>query len=194
MTLTDALNEIDYYYNKMRDCYSSSGRKYNEKKILIIMQAHPEVLSYWYYNPKKSYIVERFGRVQQMREQTQIAIVNHIVYDPSYQARNTPSARGVYFLGDTAFNPYTGEKQFWVKIGKSADMEVRLKKYDTHSPSIYHIDYLPCPNEDEVECKYHHLLYGVSLGRSERSKEWWLVDEATYLKMSALGFEFFDTI
>ncbi len=196
MELCEALDKIEECYNRMKWCGSSQGRKYNANKILFVMNDCPAVMDYWYYNSNQFCIMDRFGRIKPKQDtQTKITIINHIVYDPTYQARNAPTEEGVYFIGNTTFNPYTDEKQYWVKVGKTdTGLKKRLRCYDTHSPSIHHIDYLPCKDAGARESNYHSLLYKVSLGLSERSTEWWLVDEATYLKMCALGFEYFNTI
>lgn len=196
MELYEALDRIEEYYNRMKWCGSSQGRKYNADKILFIMSDCPAVTDYWYYNPKQFGIMNRFGRIEpKQNAQTKIAIINHVVYDPTYQERNAPTEEGVYFIGNTAFNPYTDEKQYWVKVGMTgSDIKERLRRYDTYSPSIHHIDYLPCKDVRARESKFHSLLYRVSLGSCERNTEWWMVDENTYLKMCALGFEYFNTI
>ena len=196
MNLVDALSEIENCYKIMKMCGSTQGRKYNANKILLIMNQCPKVLDYWYYNPEQFCIVDRFGRIKPKQStQTKITIINHIVCDPTYQTRNAPTEEGVYFIGNTAFNPYTNEKQYWVKVGMTySSIKKRLRNYDTHSPSTYHIDYFPCKEAGVKEGEYHKLLAKVSLGLSERNTEWWLVDEVTYLKMCALGFEYFNTI
>lgn len=197
MELKEALRKIEEYYNRMKRCDSTPGRKYNEKKICMIMELCPEVTRYWGYYPKRTYIVDRFFRKnaetpQQIKE-SKITIINHIVCDVTYKVRHAPMEEGVYFIGTTTFNPYTNEKQFWVKVGMTNDtIKKRLRTYDTHSPAIHHIDYFPCENALRVESKYHTILEKISLGRSERSWEWWLVDETTYLKMSDMGFCYFE--
>ena len=196
MNLVDALSEIENCYKRMKMCGSTQGRKYNANKILLIMNQCPKVLDYWYYNPEQFCIVDRFGRIKPKQStQTKITIINHIVCDPTYRTRTAPTEEGVYFIGNTAFNPYTNEKQYWVKVGMTySGIKKRLRNYDTHSPSTYHIDYFPCKDAGVKEGEYHNLLAKVSLGLSERNTEWWLVDEVTYLKMCALGFEYFNTI
>ena len=196
MNLVDALSEIENCYKRMKMCGSTQGRKYNANKILLIMNQCPKVLDYWYYNPEQFCIVDRFGRIKPKQStQTKITIINHIVCDPTYRTHTAPTEEGVYFIGNTAFNPYTNEKQYWVKVGMTdSSIKKRLRNYDTHSPSTYHIDYFPCKDARVKEGEYHKLLAKVSLGLSERNTEWWLVDEVTYLKMCALGFEYFNTI
>lgn len=197
MELKEALREVEICYSRMKQCGTTQGRKYNEKRICSIMEICPEVKRYWYYHPKRTYIIDRFGRhtieVPQQIKESKITIINHIVCDVTYQARRAPIEEGVYFVGTTTFNPYTNEKQYWVKVGMTSDsIKKRLRVYDTHSPAIHHIDYFPCDNALQMESNYHRTLERISLGRSERSWEWWLVDEATYLKMSNMGFSYFE--
>ena len=193
MKLDEALREIDRYMMQMRGCTSTGGRKYNEKCIIEIMNNCPSTLNYWSYDPNVFAIEGRFSKTQAKRDNmVSISIVNHIVVDPTVEERNAPMEKGVYFIGNTSFNPRTEEKQYWVKVGKTdCTLKQRLRQYDTHCPSIYHIDYLPCSNPFEEESRYHRILQVISLAKSSTSSEWWLVDEATYLKMSKLGFRWF---
>lgn len=193
MKLAEALEWMDEYYCRIQNCYSSSGRNNNKRKILEIIHACPEVLNYWDYNPNAFCIEDRFFKKQKNRVETTVVIINHIAIDSTTQERLPPDKPGIYFIGNTTFNPYTNAKQYWVKVGMTqTSIKQRLKKYDTHSPSIYHIDYRSCNDASEKESEYHKTLSKISIARSDRNLEWWLVDEATYLEMCKKGLGYFN--
>lgn len=194
MNIYEALNQIDRHYDKIKTSCCTSTRKYHADIILEIMTVCPETKQYWCYNPNEFMIVNRFCRIPlKYSNEAKITIVNHTVHDETYLERNPPIEEGLYFIGCTTFNPFTKEPQYWVKIGRSDDIKKRLRNYDTHSPSIHHIDYKVCRNSPMRERQYHILLNTYSVGRSERSTEWWLVDELTYLQMSEQGFKWFSS-
>ena len=103
---------------------------------------------------------------------------------------NTPEEDGLYFIGETHFNPYTHEEFYWVKIGMSTKLNRRMKEYDTHNPMLWRIDY-KIGSADE-EYIYHQLLGQKAIAKCNHNDEWFLVDRNTYLAMCEKGFSYFD--
>lgn len=103
---------------------------------------------------------------------------------------DTPNEPGLYFLGETHFNPITHEEFYCVKIGRASNLRRRLKEYDTHNPMLWRIDY--SVDNEEMEHYYHHRLYDVAIATCNHNKEWFFVDRQTYLEMCEKGFSYFD--
>lgn len=115
---------------------------------------------------------------------------------------NTEMCAGVYFIGQTTFNPHTLEKFYWVKIGKTTAAVQRFNSYLTTNPCIFFIDWFPVEKTGkrkfldrdktrlaEVEKKYHEILNVICICRHR--KEWFQISEKTYLKMCEKGFSHF---
>lgn len=102
---------------------------------------------------------------------------------------NTPKMKGLYFVGETHFNPLTDEKYYWVKIGKAANLAERMRTYNTHNPMLFRIDY---SSEYEKEEYYHVKLIEKAIARCNHNEEWFLVDRETYLGMCEKGFSYFN--
>lgn len=191
MELRTALALIQKSYDSMLSCFSTSGRKYNGEKILEIMGQVPETKEYWYYNPNAQLWQNRFGKYDLPSPLArEVRIERGIVYDPTINRHDAPTEEGLYFIGEVYANPYTEVLQYWVKIGKGENVNRRLGDYRTYTPCAYPIDYQV--GGIEKETMYHHLLAAYALGRSESSREWFMVDRETYFAMSEKGFGFFN--
>lgn len=99
-----------------------------------------------------------------------------------------PAEKGLYFIGETHFNPLTDEKFYWVKIGKAINLKDRMKSYNTHNPMMWRIDF---NNEYDREEYYHSRLLEIAIAKCNHNEEWFLVDKNTYLAMCEKGFSFF---
>lgn len=103
---------------------------------------------------------------------------------------NYPACSGLYFVGQTHFNPITKEEFYWVKIGKASNIANRMAGYRTSCPMLYHIDYRK--GSQKAEKVYHILLKSKSIAKCNHNKEWFMVDRETYLEMCEKGFSYFD--
>lgn len=102
---------------------------------------------------------------------------------------SAPKIEGLYFIGETHFNPITDEKYYWVKIGRATNLNRRMKDYNTHNPMLWRIDF----SENYDKEKYYHLkLNDVAIASCNHNEEWFLVDKNTYLEMCEKGFSYFD--
>jgi hypothetical protein len=195
----EALQEIETLMARMNRCVSTPGKANNGYKILEVMERCPAVKNYWNYIPSEQMWINRFVRnhsYKSGKKNINIYIKNGIMHDSSYIERSTPFVSGLYFIGNTTFDPFTDDKQYWVKIGQSIaknGIHGRMRQYDSHSPATWFIDALPLNDSiADTEIEYHKKLAEVAIARSERSTEWFLVSRAVYLEMCEKGFAFFD--
>lgn len=103
---------------------------------------------------------------------------------------DVPYYGGLYFIGETHFNPYTKEEFYWVKIGKSSNLAKRMKQYNTCCPMLWRIDFEI--DAEELEGHYHNWLYEHCEAICNHNEEWFLVNRETYLEMCEKGFAYFD--
>lgn len=103
---------------------------------------------------------------------------------------NAPNESGLYFIGETHFNPFNDEKFYCVKIGKATNLAKRMKQYDTHNPMLWRIDF--AVGAEALEGHYHNLLAQIAEARCNHNEEWFFVNRMTYFKMCKQGFHFFD--
>lgn len=110
--------------------------------------------------------------------------------------KEVSSNPGVYLIGETRFNPQNEEKFYLVKVGKSKNLEKRIKQYRVTNPMVYHIDYFPFKYDEPQEygafedlCGY--ILASITKGRVEGTAEWYLVNQQDYAEICNKGFSFF---
>lgn len=96
---------------------------------------------------------------------------------------------GLYFIGETHFNPITHEEFYWVKIGKSTNLKKRMNQYNTCCPMLWRIDTSFDYDKEEY---YHNRLYRECVATCNHNEEWFMVDRETYLEMCEKGFAYFD--
>lgn len=107
---------------------------------------------------------------------------------------DAPNEAGLYFIGETHFNPHTMILYYWIKIGLSTNLRKRMKQYDTHCPMLWRIDFktnLEFDLELEEE-HYHDKLKEIAVAGCNHNEEWFLVDRETYLAMCEKGFSYFN--
>ena len=141
----------------------------------------------WEHFPEKHFIRDRF-----VKKTISVELGKE---DFPIPPATTPTKKtcGLYLIGTTTFNPYTNKPFFWIKIGKSEDLEKRMKSYYTHSPSIWKIDFQEVPKSkvDKIEKLYHALLSNIGINSAEHSKEWYEVSKEDYLTICNEKFDFF---
>lgn len=188
------LKQIEMYYERLQMCGSTSGRKTNGQHIIWLLQAHPQAKQYWEYNSNEYYWHNKFTKIREYcgGQITGYTIRDHIVIDPQIKLDQAPSYCGLYFVGQTAFNPHTKEEQYWVKIGLSSDIKQRMKGYKTTCPTLYTIGYKYCVDYYSQEQKYQELLSQKAIGQCQHNNEWWLVDRNTYLEMCEKSYNYFE--
>lgn len=104
---------------------------------------------------------------------------------------DAPDKKGLYFIGNTVFNPITHEEFYWVKVGMTAQtLRKRLRQYNTSNPMMWRIDYKE--DAENSEGLYHLFLMEICIARNCCNEEWFLVDRETYLEMCEKGFRYFD--
>lgn len=183
----EILIELEQCFANIKSAYCTTTRKKYGQRMITIITNNPQIKEYWLYNPNEFLWINKFKKIKDYHYSV-VKIENGIVKDPTTNLLTAPSIAGLYLLGQTSFNPYTKEEQYWVKVGWSSDIWYRFKKgYATHCPCTALIDVTTKSNE--VKC--HNILQKVSLGRCQINTEWWLVDKDTYLKISEEKFNYF---
>lgn len=200
--LERALNEIEKRYERVKNGYTTSTRKYNGEIIISMLNGNPELKNYWGYDENQRYWADRFYKVKEISTiveltENHITIENHIVIDEEIHSFEDPSVCGCYLVGSTNFNPHTGETFYWIKVGMSKDIHQRMTSYNTCCPQLFRVDYLKCKNKDmayRAEEYCHAVLYHNSLGKCQHNAEWFLVDREMYLEICRKKFQYFKGI
>jgi hypothetical protein len=180
---------IELYYEKLKACGSTSGRASNGYKIIEILNDCPKARQFWRYEPNARFWVDRFQKVE-------VKMIKYeappIFKDDLTNLRNAPEVCGLYFIGETHFNPITDEKFYCVKIGLSNNIKKRMNNYRSCTSMVYPIEFLDASNYEELERYYHNLLNKVATYRNQNNEEYWFVDRETYLAMCEQGFSYFE--
>lgn len=184
--LNDVLLEIEKRYERLRSAGTTSTRVTHGNAIIALMEEYPEVRQYWEYLPNEFYWDNRFRRIAKPVVKTVPTF-----YDAKTNLDGAPDTCGLYFFGNTAYNPITCEVHYWVKVGLSSNLHNRVKAYRTSNPSTFVIGYKETSQYAYEEHQCHQILEKVALYRNQNNVEWFMVDRQTYLEMCEKGFNFF---
>lgn len=179
------LNKFDKLFTQLRYAQTSMARAEIGKRMITLFTENPSIAEVWLYRPSELMWVDRFIKRELAEKETPI------FHDETTNLLNAPYSCGLYFLGNTAYNPHTNEVCYWVKIGASSNLHSRMKAYATSNPSTFVIGYELTNNYFAEEYRYHRLIEAVSLYRNQNNMEWFMVDRQTYLEMCEKGFDFF---
>lgn len=105
-----------------------------------------------------------------------------------------PKAPGLYLVGETHFNPETGEELYCIKCGSAKDLYSRQKTYLSCNPLPYYIDYCIIPPDGirlQMEKTVQMILRMNAEAISNHAREWFFVSKDTYLEICKKGFKFF---
>ena len=106
-----------------------------------------------------------------------------------------PDKGGLYLIGNTAFNPNTQEKQFWVKVGQASNLyDTFRKRYRCTNPCVFNIDfYTSDPQHIHInESACHEKLLTVCEALRAGTEEWFLVSEQIYMEICKYKFAYFN--
>lgn len=195
-TLKEALDSIEIEYTKLtRTARNTRDRETAYYRIKYILRVAPEAGNYWKTCPSKRLYRDRVRKIKEYdlsyAKQSQPARstinANKILEDGiNYDA---PDHKGLYLIGETHFNPFTDEKFYAVKVGKSdRSIASRMSSYNTHNPMLWRIDYRKNPSMEQY---YQEKLAKVAIARCSHNKEWYFVDRKTYLEICEKGFSYF---
>lgn len=166
---------------------TSNPTRYQYHIAVELFNTYDFLRDEWYHFPEEHFIKDRFIR------KFLIDTVNDDDFPipPAIPAEKC----GIYLLGDTSFNPYTEQPEFWIKVGMASNAKQRMKSYYTHAPSIREIEFKYLPNVKkacEEEKLYHRILelFLPSSIRSERAKEWFKVSKEEYQAIAQFGFAY----
>lgn len=196
MTLKEAMREMEQKYNRLCRASGTSYRYKIGHEMLDFMEEYPQLNDYWTFNEKEFYWSDRFTHTKRYAESSFNRKVKRELasaidtFDDGIDY-NCCFGKGLYFIGETHFNPITNEKFYWVKIGKSECVYKRMNNYNTCNPMLWRIDFSP---NYHLESMYHNLLGKVAIAKCNHNNEWFLVDETTYLAMCEEGFDFFESM
>lgn len=192
--MVELLKQVEDLHNRLLNCTSTGGRAINGWAIIDLMQKHPEIKKYWQYDDNAYRWNDRFKQIRHYMPtdttlvENSYTIVDNCIIDPITDLRQAPEVKGLYLIGQTNFNPYTDDKQYWVKVGYSANIYRRFKGgYTTTSPCTALLDITE--ETDEQHC--HSILKQVAIGKCQQNEEWWLVDRDTYLLICNDKFAYF---
>lgn len=179
------LNSFENLYTQLLYADTTMRRAEIGKCMIELFTENPSIAEVWLYRPSELMWVDRFIKKELAEKETPI------FHDEVTNLLNAPRGCGLYFLGNTAYNPHTNEVCYWVKIGSSSNLHARMKAYATSNPSTFVIGYEPTRDYVAEEYRYHRLIEAVSLYRNQNNIEWFMVDRNTYLEMCEKGFNFF---
>lgn len=108
---------------------------------------------------------------------------------------DVPNISGLYLIGNTAFNPITQEKQYWVKVGQASDLYGTFRKrYRCTNPCVFNIDFYTYDqqhiNINEYAC--HEKLLSICEALRAGTEEWFLVSEQIYMEICEKKFAYFN--
>ena len=191
--MVELLKEVEKLHNKMLNCVSTNGKANNGWAIIHLLREHPELKKYWYYDSNIRKWDNRFIKIQEYNVVNNqlvdcgYSIVDGCIIDPITNLKQAPKHEGLYLLGQTTFNPYTDEKQYWVKVGYGSNLNSRLQAYTTTSPCTALID--TTHRTKEAFC--HQILKMISIGKCQQNREWFLVSREVYLAICDRKFAYF---
>lgn len=192
-------NEMIYIVDKcikeidiIKTLNTSTAKGRHAHIILSYLIQYPEIKSIIFYDENRRKYDDRFS----YSKEAYSALKNEKIIYPNVKEKfddgidyNAPSHKGLYFIGETHFNPYTREEFYWVKIGKAININNRMSSYNTHCPMLWRIDYARGYSN---EAYYHNKLRKCCIGLCNHNQEWFLVTRETYLAMCEKGFAYFD--
>lgn len=188
------MSECRVEYDTILRLSTGTARQNHADKILAIIKKNPELKNYITYNPNYHYWKDRFkfdndNFNKLINSEFGVITVKKETFDDGVDYDNIPKGKGLYFLGDCRWNPLMRCPEFWVKIGKTTDMESRMRQYNTCCPVVWHIDYSKDYRDEKY---YHNRLLNICIATCNHNNEWFMVDEITYLEMCEKGFAYFD--
>jgi len=167
-------SDIDFWWAKV-SAFGMSGNGLN-----LSVNAAIAIKKYYEWDDLKGYVRVRnakgtFGVDRSDRDKFER---NNIIY---------PHAPGLYMICQTFFNPITGEKFYWVKVGEATDLNRRRRDYNTATAMIWDVGYYT--GNDLTESGCHEKLKEICLHR--HADEWFSVPYEDYMKICKVGFDWF---
>lgn len=193
--LFDTIKKCEKLYNHMSNLSSSSSRAMYGWKIYHEVMDNSELEKYIIIDFNRRSWSDRFKFKTQNINNLEIIVrmleMNVVVevFDDGIDYTNVPDYAGLYFLGDSRWNPKLKRPEFWVKIGKSLNLRKRMRNYNTCCPVVWHIDF---NDEYANEEYYHERLLNICTAKCNHNNEWFMVDEQTYNEMCKKGFTYFN--
>ena len=182
------LREMAWQYDELQnDKLSTYKRKRILEEMYELYTNFADVRDRWEYHPDAHFIKNRFCKRKKV-------IVRDNTFKDDGINYNFPDYGGLYLIGTTHVNPITEEFFYWVKVGRASKIASRMTSYKTCCPMCYYIDFKKITDTDTqqmAETSCHQRLRQVSLATCNHNKEWFLVDNETYLEICQKGFKYF---
>jgi hypothetical protein len=181
------LEKMDYLFICLKVAKTTQDRRNDYLLMLDLYKSNEEVQDWWGHCPSNRRFVDKFTkREEALSAKKKKKSFKGFADGIDYRA---PCCEGLYFIGETHFNPKTNEKFYWVKIGKATNLYERMRNYNTHNPMLWRIAFNT--KDYDKEKFYHKELKKVCLNTCNHNDEWFLVDEDTYFAMCEKGFKYF---
>ena len=195
-SLCAVLRSIEHEFNIINSCWAdTSDKKQAYSAIYRHLNTCPRAGKYYQLHPHAYRYVDRVEKVMEYdllelkRTEVDYSVKEGELEDGiDYVA---PDDGGLYFVGETHFNPATDQKYYCVKIGSASNISNRMKQYNTHNPMLWRIDY--AIHKEGLEKLYQSFLSRIALAKCNHNEEWFFVDRDTYLEMCQKGFQYFTT-
>lgn len=163
-------------------------KKDTQNKIYFLT---PQTHQYFLDKKTMSLIKQEINKNKKTREENVIEEKIELKYPNSDKYETIWSNKGgLYLLAQIVCLPgRPNEKYFLIKVGKSTNLQQRIKSYKGMNPFAKCIDIKELAPRfiDDTEIKYHQLLdkkYSRQLGT-----EWFVVPKEDYIKIVKKGFE-----
>ena len=120
-----AEDEVKLFEKLFQQCCDYSQPQIARMKIFKFLEemyyALDSIMAAYDFHPEAKKYPDRFTKVGAKAKTFEDGI--------NYEV---PAEKGLYFIGETHFNPITDEKYYWVKVGKASNLKNRMKSYNTH--------------------------------------------------------------
>lgn len=113
MELKEALDLIDKYYERMKGCTSTAGRRNNYEAILEIFRKCPKVEKYWRHDSTQHKMVNRVVRIASYKEIFEVKAKRQITYTSHEK--------------EFAYIAFLPEEQI-IKVGKTCKIDRRINE------------------------------------------------------------------
>lgn len=177
-TEQQALDCFEEHLLRMHNCTSTAGKKNNGEVCLQLLLTFYNLP--WRYDDNRRSWDDRFIKTVKVNPQ---------------KMDEVPNTSGVYLVGSTYFNPITDEKFYWIKVGKSTQLNNRMKQYATHNPMLWKNSFWALSKDkiSRAESVCHEVLKSISVEIANNTDEWFRVSREDYLIICEKGFDYFES-
>lgn len=143
MTLEQAYETIEHYYNRMLIIGTTSGRKYQYERICGVMIDCPEVRQYWEIKYGEFYYKDRVVKIQEYTKPTVTVIDSNITLPDIFwdiECGGTICCSYILYLKDLDM----------IKVGKAKDFKKRYKQLSREYGEVIPLHWFEFDNEEDA--------------------------------------------